>query len=485
MEDVLKYHQLRRANLKNLKASTKQLELEIQRLLGSNEETDLPTDEQLHERITLGVMGERNSGKSSLINELLGYDVLPVSEMAADCRVVFLKYSQKSYVKRLGAKNKEVEDSKIPLPDTKDNIAAVTAAIGKLIVRQEAESVHNSVVEIGLDDPLLQHGLEILEFPASTGTESLNDVISVVTTQLRRTIPLLVYVIDANMQFRPADRDIIQYCKENLPDTHLFYVCNKADVDNAAESMDASSDESDDEVKTPNKSGHRRAHLTSEEKTRPILSSLELYNLIGTGSDGEMYFTLMMKHIRAARRKKQCEGMHITNFATFINSLKNRVNEYVLTPVEANVRRLKSVLAPYKILAQFKSTDSLVSDQMNQQHQVKLAMDVGNTIFYSLNRILEKMRDRIKNMIEETIEKVKVEIEKNADRLVLEALFVNTFTFLLLLPKCFSDDVAPDMLEVVYFTYVMKGVLLNGIIDTFRSKVKEASYKEMNNIISY
>ncbi|XP_006817224.1 dual serine/threonine and tyrosine protein kinase-like, partial [Saccoglossus kowalevskii] len=49
---------------------------------------------------------------------------------------------------------------------------------------------------------------------------------------------------------------------------------------------------------------------------------------------------------------------------------------------------------------------------------------------------------------------------------------------------CFSDDVAPDMLEVVYFTYVMKGVLLNGIIDTFRSKVKEASYKEMNNIIS-
>ena len=47
---------------------------------------------------TLLVVGQTNSGKSSLINELLGGSYMPTSEVPCTSRIVRLKYSDRNYI---------------------------------------------------------------------------------------------------------------------------------------------------------------------------------------------------------------------------------------------------------------------------------------------------------------------------------------------------------------------------------------------------
>ena len=61
------------------------------------EETQLEAN--LSKKSTILFVGQTNSGKSSLVNELLGGSFLPTAEVPCTSRIVRLKYSEQNYLK--------------------------------------------------------------------------------------------------------------------------------------------------------------------------------------------------------------------------------------------------------------------------------------------------------------------------------------------------------------------------------------------------
>lgn len=63
----------------------------------TNEE-EQKLEANLAKKSTILVVGQTNSGKSSLVNELLGGTYLPTAEVPCTSRIVRLKYSEQNYV---------------------------------------------------------------------------------------------------------------------------------------------------------------------------------------------------------------------------------------------------------------------------------------------------------------------------------------------------------------------------------------------------
>lgn len=63
----------------------------------TNEE-EQKLEANLAKKSTILVVGQTNSGKSSLVNELLGGTYLPTAEVPCTSRIVRLKYSEHNYV---------------------------------------------------------------------------------------------------------------------------------------------------------------------------------------------------------------------------------------------------------------------------------------------------------------------------------------------------------------------------------------------------
>ena len=63
------------------------------------EKEEKQLEANLSKKSTILVVGQTNSGKSSLVNELLGGSFLPTAEVPCTSRIVRLKYSEQNYLK--------------------------------------------------------------------------------------------------------------------------------------------------------------------------------------------------------------------------------------------------------------------------------------------------------------------------------------------------------------------------------------------------
>jgi len=167
-------------------------ETETQTLIPFSQLEDV--EKELQKSPSVFFIGERNCGKSSIINELLRQSSLPVYENPCTARIVRIKYAEQPYARLVGSDGREVKrqllkDKKLPeqlivVPDEdRENRGALDA-----------------IVEVGLKHELLRSGIELIDSPGKSESDVLDRVLDGFLE--KGTVPLFVYVIDGDMHLR-------------------------------------------------------------------------------------------------------------------------------------------------------------------------------------------------------------------------------------------------------------------------------------------
>ena len=146
-------------------------------------------------------IGERNCGKSSVINELLKNTALPVHENPCTARIVRIKFAEQSYVKLVGSDGKDIE---------KEFFTSRCLPEDFIVVKdedRENERVLGATVEVGLNHKLLKSGLELIDSPGRSESDALDRVLD--SFLQKGTVPLFVYVINGDTRLTSSVSEIL------------------------------------------------------------------------------------------------------------------------------------------------------------------------------------------------------------------------------------------------------------------------------------
>ncbi|XP_070553782.1 dual serine/threonine and tyrosine protein kinase-like [Ptychodera flava] len=176
--------------------------------------------DKVRQKPNLVVIGQTNSGKSSLINELLRGSVLAMRQIPCTARLVKVKYGkpQRVMVKAPDGRTLEVKELKkkvIPreLVELTDEERRNPEMIGSYVVAE-------------LDNEFLASGIEIVDSPGLQENEKLDELVQ---NELTNSVPFVVYVLDGKNQFTEQDRSDIRKIQEKS--AAIFYVVTKVDRD--------------------------------------------------------------------------------------------------------------------------------------------------------------------------------------------------------------------------------------------------------------
>ncbi|KAL9986915.1 hypothetical protein ACROYT_G001129 [Oculina patagonica] len=281
----------------------------------------------LKKRPSVVFIGNRNCGKSAILNELLGGSFLPVHETPCTSRIVRIGNSAgQNTVRVVDKAGEEVQP-----------LTTFTKRVPKEYVvvcdegREQSEQL-KCTVEITLNHPFLKSGIELIDSPGKNENDALDDVVD--TFFEKGITPLVVYVIDGNEQLRSSDRDTIRFLQDKYPQLSFMFVCNKVDTSAGAESHDTrSSDELDsDEEET----------VTKADKQKIVFSQLQHHGLI---ADNESYDTCSSFHgisaqnVREDRRKNNC-SMATDLFSKFEDGLLGILEETIKRQTKQVVGKL-------------------------------------------------------------------------------------------------------------------------------------------------
>ena len=181
--------------LEEMKAEAKLSEDAITALTSSLNMEEM--EKVLKSKTSVVFIGNRNCGKSSILNEVLGGSYLPVHENPCTSRIVKISHSMGDNTIRVVDKaGEEVQP-----------VVTFTRRVPKEYVvvcddsREKSEQL-KYIVEIALNHRLLKSGIELIDSPGKNETDALDDVVEEFFE--KGTTPLVVYVIDGNEQLRPS-----------------------------------------------------------------------------------------------------------------------------------------------------------------------------------------------------------------------------------------------------------------------------------------
>ena len=152
-------------------------------------------EQVLKKRPSVVFIGNRNCGKSSVLNELLGGSYLPVHETPCTSRMVKISHSIRENTIRV-VDNAGVEVQ--PMVTFTRRVPMEYVVVPDKS-REKSEQL-KYIVEIALNHPFLKSGIELIDSPGRNENDALDDVLDEFFE--RGTTPLVVYVIDGNAQLR-------------------------------------------------------------------------------------------------------------------------------------------------------------------------------------------------------------------------------------------------------------------------------------------
>ena len=153
-------------------------------------------EKELQKSPSVFFIGERNCGKSSIINELLRQTSLPVNETPCTARIVRIKYAEQSYVRLVGSDGREVKKKLLTSKKLPKTFIVVPDE------ERENRSALDDIVEVGLKHELLSSGIELIDSPGKSESDVLDKVLD--DFLMKGTVPLFVYVIDGSMHLRSS-----------------------------------------------------------------------------------------------------------------------------------------------------------------------------------------------------------------------------------------------------------------------------------------
>ena len=151
-------------------------------------------EKELQKSPSVFFIGEKNCGKSSIINELLRQTSLPVHENPCTARIVRIKYAEQSYARLVGSDGREIKREQFTGKKLPEKLIVVSDE------DREKRSSLDAVVEVGLKHRLLSSGIELIDSPGKSESDVLDRVLDDFLN--KGTVPLFVYVIDGDMHLR-------------------------------------------------------------------------------------------------------------------------------------------------------------------------------------------------------------------------------------------------------------------------------------------
>ena len=155
-------------------------------------------EQVLKKRPSVVFIGNRNCGKSAVLNELLGGSYLPVHETPCTSRIVKISHSMgdDNTIRVVDKAGEEVQPMVTFTRKVPEKYVVVCDD------RREQSEELKSIAEIALNHPLLISGIEFIDSPGKNENDALDDVVHDFFE--KGTTPLVVYVIDGNEQLRPS-----------------------------------------------------------------------------------------------------------------------------------------------------------------------------------------------------------------------------------------------------------------------------------------
>ncbi|XP_002739351.1 dual serine/threonine and tyrosine protein kinase-like [Saccoglossus kowalevskii] len=216
---------------------TKDVYEQIQQILSSSSQMNLiksevtlldDEDQQRIETVSqtpqLVVVGQTNSGKSSLINELLGGTVVAMSQVPCTARVVKIKYGESNKVRIRSKDGKILEERAMKSKVIPNDIMEL-----KEEKRRDPEII-NSWVEAEINNDFLKSGIEIIDSPGLQESEILNEIVFEAVDNQKS---FLMYVVDGRNQF--TDQDLLDITRLYHTTTgirrNMLFVVTKVDGD--------------------------------------------------------------------------------------------------------------------------------------------------------------------------------------------------------------------------------------------------------------
>lgn len=143
-------------------------------------------------------IGSQNSGKSRLLNVFLERaNLLPVHQTPCTSRIVRVLHSDSNYARVIDTDGNELDKKEF-----RKNVPKKFVVL-KDGQREEASRLQ-CVVEVGLNHPLLESGIEFIDSPGRNENAALNHVVEEFVK--KGVVPLIVYVIDGNFHIRQKVR---------------------------------------------------------------------------------------------------------------------------------------------------------------------------------------------------------------------------------------------------------------------------------------
>ena len=153
-------------------------------------------EKELQKSPSVFFIGERNCGKSSIINELLRQTYLPVHETPCTARIVRIKHAEKPYARLIGSDGRVVKIELLTRKKLPEELIVVPHE------DRENRSALDAIVEVGLKHELLSSGIELIDSPGKSESDVLDRVLDDFLD--KGTVPMFVYVIDGDNHLRHA-----------------------------------------------------------------------------------------------------------------------------------------------------------------------------------------------------------------------------------------------------------------------------------------
>jgi uncharacterized tellurite resistance protein B-like protein len=177
------------------------------------------------QRFRVAVIGDFSTGKSTLLNALLGEKVQPTSALPCSGTISILKYGE---IKRVICRYRDDSEEEIPLEEYKSK-----AAMSKQAALEDSteEILNNNIKEIIFEHPnlsLCRNGVEIID---TLGLNHCNEATEV-TLKLIQSADAIIFTSNAGQLLNQGEKDALKSIKQrygNKPLENLFLVVNFMD----------------------------------------------------------------------------------------------------------------------------------------------------------------------------------------------------------------------------------------------------------------
>ena len=170
--------------------------------------------------VTVHVVGEFKQGKSSLINALLGIAVCPVDDDIATCVATEVRYAERESAVATFESTSGSSGAGWTEPIAPAELAGYVSESGNAGNHRQLRSV-----AVGLDRPLLQRGLVLVDTPGVGGIGSTTNAAAL--SALPRSHAVL-FVTDVSLELTDAELGFLRAVQDLCP--HVIVVLTKTDL---------------------------------------------------------------------------------------------------------------------------------------------------------------------------------------------------------------------------------------------------------------